>query len=127
MLPPVEAFFWLITCVYFESRGEPWDGQKAVAHTVMNRAELRGKSIKDTVLAPYQFSWANDSNRPPIEDYQAYIRCGESVVEALRERSEGKTFHWADHYHATYIEPPSWTRGMDVVATIGQHTFYKSR
>jgi spore germination cell wall hydrolase CwlJ-like protein len=121
-----EADFWVTLCVYFESRGEPRLGQKFVAHVIYNRAEQRNQSVKDVIFAPKQFSWANNGNRPAIDDYHAFINCGNAVQEALLERKEGFTAYGADHYHATWIEPPSWIKCMDVVTIIGQHTFYRS-
>lgn len=123
----IASFFWLTTCVYFEARGEPHAGQKAVAHVVLNRAENRKQSVTDVVTAPYQFSWANNGVRPPISDYNAFIRCAAAVKDAIDERLLGKTMDMADHYHATWIDPPDWAAGMDKIATIGQHIFYKSR
>ena len=122
----ITQFFWLAACIYFEARGEPERGRRAVAHIILNRAEERGQSVEDVVLSPYQFSWANNGNRPAIDDYTAFIKCAESAQAALAERLQGNTFQGANHYHATYIDPPSWARTMEQIETIGQHIFYKS-
>ena len=55
-MPFIESIFWLALNLYHECRGEPLAGQIAVAHVVMNRAEKRGKSLREIVLQPYQFS-----------------------------------------------------------------------
>lgn len=122
----IESLFWLTTCIYFEARGEPVRGQVAVAHVILNRAEKRGKSVKEIILQPYQFSWANKGGRPPIQDYNAFIKCMKSAKSALIQRMNGKTLDHCDHYHATWIEPPSWASEMQQVHTIGQHIFYRS-
>ena len=126
-MPFIESIFWLALNLYHECRGEPLAGQIAVAHVVMNRAEKRGKSLREIVLQPYQFSWANGGARPKITEYEALCECFEAAVQALGERLEGKSFSHADHYHEKSMSPsPSWTKDMAKVATVGNHIFYRS-
>jgi len=50
---------WLALLIWSEARGEPTDGQAAVARVVLNRSVLRYSSdgtVKGTILAPSQFS-----------------------------------------------------------------------
>ena len=50
----------LAEAVYHESRGEPLDGQAAVARVVMNRTKFPkqfGSTICEVVYQPGQFSW----------------------------------------------------------------------
>jgi len=122
-----EADFWVTLCVYLEARGEPHLGKKGVAHVIYNRAERTHKSVKDVIFSPKQFSCFNDGNRPAIDDYRAFIACGDAVHEALLERKKGFTFYDSDHYHATWIEPPSWARCMETTSVCGGHIFYKSK
>ena len=123
MIYPV-SFIWLTLCVYHEARGEPREDQMAVVHTILNRAEERGLSVKEVILQPFQFSWANQGKRPFIKDYQAFERCAVAVYDALEERYKGKTLKGANHYHAVSVDP-SWTEGMKRIAHIGRHIFYK--
>jgi len=118
-------FLWLTLCVYHEARGEPHEGQKAVVHVILNRAEQRQKPVKDIILQPFQFSWANQGRRPQIKDYQALEQCAVAVRDALDERMMGKTLNGADHYRATYVNP-TWDDGMKKIAKIGNHVFYRS-
>ena len=118
-------FLWLTLCVYHEARGEPPEGQRAVVHVVMNRVEKRNKPVKEIILQPFQFSWANQGKRPAIKDYHALEQCAVSVAEALDERVQGKNLDGADHYRAVYVDP-SWDDNMTVVKKIGKHIFFRS-
>jgi spore germination cell wall hydrolase CwlJ-like protein len=53
-----------------EARGEGTQGKLAVAHVIRNRMAKSGKSVADTVLAPWQFSCWNqaDPNRLFLEE-----------------------------------------------------------
>lgn len=56
---PLSEDAYLALCVYDEARGQPFEGQRAVARVVLNRARLKYSSdgtIKGTVLSPNQFS-----------------------------------------------------------------------
>ena len=123
----LEPIFWLAMNIYHEARGEQLAGQVAVGHVVLNRAERQGKPVKDIVLAPYQFSWANGNARPSVNDYDSMLESFEAAAIVLNERLEGKTLGGADHYHAiTMSKFPTWVKGMTVVKTIGNHRFYRS-
>ena len=117
---------WLALCIYHEARGEPTEGKVAVCHVVLNRAYSRGKTVKQVVLQPFQFSWANGGARPTIKDYDALESCSASVDICLAERSAGEYFSHADHYFADTIKAPSWARNMTLVEKIGHHSFFRS-
>lgn len=124
----LEPIFWLAMNLYHEARGESVAGQVAVAHVVINRAQKRGKSLKEIILQPYQFSWANSGARPSVDEYEAMLQCFESAAIALNERLEGKNFKGADHYHEKHMKPfPKWATApsMKLIATVGNHIFYK--
>ena len=69
----IENLVWFALCIYFEAMGEQQEGQVAVGHVIMNRVEKTGKSMKDVIIKPWQFSWLNQ-NRPPVKDYNAFYR-----------------------------------------------------
>ena len=126
-----EHLLWLTACVYFEARGENTDGQKAVVHVILNRSFLRGKTIKDIITAPFQFSWYNQvsvekKGFPHIKDWVSFVKCVESVELACRERQDGSNLKGADHYFNPKVVLPSWAKGMTLIARIGNHDFYKS-
>ena len=108
------------------------DGMKAVCHVILNRSRNKKRSVKDIVLAPWQFSWANNGARPPIREYEAFATCLEVAQIAMEENSSGETCIGADHYYAYHgpnaIPEPSWVKKgkMKEVARIGNHIFFRS-
>ncbi len=121
----IENLYWISLCLYHEARGEPRNGQIAVAHVIMNRAIKRGMSVKEIILQPHQFSWVNDNRPDNVQNHKAFVICKESVAEARREQLEGKNFQGANHYFADYIPAPSWAKDMTLVEKIGKHLFYR--
>lgn len=122
-----DDLFWLSVNAYHEARGEPFEGIVAVCHVVLNRAANKRKSVKETVLQPMQFSWANGDARPPIKDYASLESCMRAADQAAnRERPAGDNLQGADHYYADTIKMPSWAKSMKQVAKIGHHIFYRS-
>ena len=121
----IAQLFWLTINLYHEARGEPFEGMKAVCHVVLNRAERRKIPVKEVILQPWQFSWANREARPGVHDYKAFEKCMKAAYEAVQERLEGKTLAGADHYHTMQVNP-AWNRKMPIVAKIGNHIFYNS-
>lgn len=122
----LEPIFWLAMNLYHEGRGESRAGKVAICHVVLNRAQDRGKGLKEIILAPAQFSWANGGARPRVGEYEALLECFEAAAIALDERLAGKNFKGADHYHATSMSPyPSWAKNMKVVAVVDRHVFYR--
>ena len=124
----IEDLFWLAINAYHEARGESYEGIVAVCHTVLNRAVAHKMTVKEVVLQPKQFSWANGGARPAINDYSALQRCMEAAKTSEKERRQGDTLLGADHYHATNMpQYPSWAKSMKQVARIGGHVFYRSQ
>jgi hypothetical protein len=119
--------------VYFEARGEPIEGQYAVAEVTMNR-KASGR-YPDTVCGVvYQqnwdplrkryvgaFSWTELSSvpTPTGEEWQRAWK----VAEAVYHGRQVPVLEEALFYHATYVKP-SWARGKQPVARIGRHVFY---
>lgn len=118
--------------VWMEARGEPYEGQKAVAHVLRNRVSHRigdrWNTIAQACLDWLQFSgWREaDPNFSKamvltLND-SAARRALRAFLEALDERD---TTQGARHYHAASMAPaPSWTRGKQPCARIGGHLFY---
>jgi len=126
----LEQIFWLAVCIYHEARGESDRGKVAVGHAILNRVEKRDKSIKDIVLQPWQFSFANinvieGKPLPPIKDYQALIDCQHNAFVCLIERLEGKDLNGANHYFNDSLVTPSWAKNMKFIDQIGNHVFFK--
>lgn len=121
----VESLYWIALCIYFEARGEPIEGQIAVAHVIMNRALKRNMSVKEIILQPKQFSWTHDGIPDDVKNHAAFIECMHSALIARSERLDGKNLKFADHYHADSVDP-YWNRGMKKVTKIGHHIFYRA-
>ncbi len=113
----------LATAVYFESKGEPLEGQLAVAQVIMNRVEdgRFGRDICSVVKAPKQFSFVRGGHMPaPAANEQWQTARAVAVIAA----SEGwnEIVPDATHFHATRVNP-RWN--LRRVATVGQHVFYR--
>jgi len=128
--------------IYGEARGEPIDGQYAVAWVILNRARKGGwwgSSIQDVVMKPYQFSCWNDSdpNSGMVRDIAFNWARKASVMfeplevqDALHAAIAVSNGHINDltrgatHYHHKHIRP-SWAQEHEPNKRIGNHLFYK--
>ena len=123
----VSSFFWATLCVYKEARGEPIEGQIAVAQVIMNRAIKRGQSVKEVITADKQFSWYNGRKEPPIHDYTAFMSAMKAVGMAMMQRLSGNTLHGANLYYNWKKATPYWSRlkRVKLIADIGNHRFMR--
>jgi spore germination cell wall hydrolase CwlJ-like protein len=124
----------LAEAVYFEARGEPAEGQAAVAQVVLNRVKsgLYPSSICGVVYQnrhrhlACQFTFACEGRSLRITDRDSWDRA-RSIADAVLE---GRTYvadvGGATHYHANYVRP-SWSRRLKRMDVIGRHVFYKLR
>ena len=112
--------------VYFEARGEPIDGQLAVAQVIVNRA-ASGQFPDDycsVITQPSQFSFVRGGEIPePNTDSAAWKRAKAIARIAHRElwRSEAGD---ALYFHAAHVSP-RWARAMTARAKIDRHIFYR--
>ncbi len=119
--------------IYYEARGEPVDGQYAVAEVTMNR--VASKHYPNTVCeVVYQanfdvirkrnvsaFSWTELDWTAPVDRkvWEKAWRIAEKVYDRQSEpRVAGALF-----YHSKTVRP-RWSRGKRRVARIGKHIFY---
>lgn len=117
--------------VYGEARSEPYEGQKAVAHVLINRWRLKvgdaDHSLASAALRWLQFSaWnENDPNRKILEtvswDNAALRLALRAVLEALVEPDFTLG---ARHYHTRAVSP-SWSRGRQPDLVVGNHLFFR--
>ena len=117
----------LATAVYFESMGEPLEGQLAVANVVINRAKSGRypSSWCGVVKQKAQFSFVRAGQFPRINEGSEAWRKAEAIarIAALNLTSAlPQDVLW---YHADYVAP-SWGRRLNRVETIGAHIFYRS-
>ena len=117
----------LATAVYFESMGEPLQGQLAVANVVINRARsgLYPASWCGVVRQKAQFSFVRNGRFPRIDSAGAAWRKAQAIARIasanLAQALPGNVL-W---YHADYVAP-SWGRRLTKVEKIGAHIFYRA-
>lgn len=116
----------LAGAIYFESRGEPIDGQLAVGQVVVNRA-ASGRFPSDycgVVYQKAQFSFVRGGKMPRIDrSSPAWARAtkiARIAHEGLWESAAGDALF----FHANYVKP-SWSRTKLARATIDTHIFYR--
>ncbi|WP_295808054.1 cell wall hydrolase [uncultured Nitratireductor sp.] len=134
----------LATAIYYEARGEPVSGQKAVAMVILNRVSSRAypNSICGVVFQNArwrnrcQFSFACTGislvpkNRPAWERAVGIAsslppcapECG---IDPLVDDDDILAVN-ATHYYATYVRP-KWARKMRKHGQIGRHVFLSPR
>lgn len=102
----------LLRNIYHEARGEPIEGQIAVAKVTRNRAA--NSSVCKAVYAPKQFSWT----------HQAVTTPKQYPLSVYYAAFASKTYNFAaTHYHATYVNP-KWSTKLTKLGQIGNHVFY---
>ncbi len=120
--------------VYFEARGEPLNGQYAVAEVTLNR--IRADNFPHTVCGVVHetrwnpsrgrlvadFSWTEQGGLSP-EDGPAWKQAM-AVAVAVYDDMHEPLVPDALFYHATNVHP-EWSRFRKAVATIGNHIFYR--
>lgn len=121
------AVEWLALNIYHEARGEPIQGQIAVAQVVLNRVydPEFPNTVKDVIRQPYQFSWYSPyfNNSDRIDDYSAWqtsLRIARAVLnyEIMNDNTRG-----ALYYHAESVSP-KWSSFFRPTTQIGEHIFY---
>lgn len=108
--------------VYYEARGESAKGKLAVALVTLNRVDNGNypNSICKVVFQKKQFSWTSKISRAKINANE-WKASKEAALEAYMNKDMYKKFK-ATHYHNLTVNP-NW--GLQKVAKIGNHIFYK--
>ncbi|MGB3807297.1 MAG: cell wall hydrolase [Erythrobacter sp.] len=116
----------LAGAVYFESRGEPLDGQLAVAHVVINRSEDRRwpSSYCDVVYQRAQFSFVKNRRMPRIATNSRAWEKAKAVAKIAHEGLWNSPAEDAVYFHANYVSP-RWSRAKTRLAQIDTHIFYR--
>jgi hypothetical protein len=120
--------------IYFEARGEPLEGQYAVAEVTLNRTQAR--NFPHTICAVVHESRWDPSRRRHVADFSWTERGGLSpedgpawkqamaVATAVHDDLHPPLVPDALYYHASSVHP-DWSRNRHPVATIGNHIFYR--
>jgi len=121
----------LAKAVYFEARGEPLDGQLAVAQVILNR--VKSPKFPNTICEVVfqnethkhrcQFSFACDGVSDTPFEGEAWELAKRVSFVALSGRWEDITFG-AKNYHAVYVRP-AWSDGLVETSQHGRHIFYR--
>ncbi len=124
----------LAEAIYFEARGEPFEGQVAVGQVVLNR--VRNPAYPASVCGVVyqnrawknacQFSFACDDVPDIVVPGPAWEQAKRIASDMAAETLAAKEIGSATHYHATYVRP-RWAGTMDRMRQIGQHVFYRTR
>ncbi len=124
----------LAEAIYFESRGEPEEGQAAVAQVVLNR--VRSGIFPTNVCAvvyqdrnrPFacQFSFACEGRSLRIEEPGAWAVATRIAQEVVSGVAFNPKVAEALNYHANYVYP-FWAPSLRRVDRIGAHIFYAMR
>jgi N-acetylmuramoyl-L-alanine amidase len=115
----------LAEAVYFESKGEPLEGQLAVAEVVINRAES-GRypaTLCGVVKQRGQFSFVRGGHIPSAPSGTEAWRKAVAIAHIARQELAESKAEDAMFFHATRVRP-SW-RGLKRVAAVGNHIFYR--
>ena len=122
--------------IYHEARGEPIEGQIAVAQVTVNRAnhsyfpdsvcevvhQARYDGRGNPIRHQCQFSWYCDGRSDRIQDQEAYSVALNIADWVLRGEEDDPT-NGAVFYHAEWVNP-SWASKVDEETQIGIHIFY---
>lgn len=118
------AITCLASAIYFEAKGEPTDGQLAVAEVIINRAKS-GRFPADVcgvVKQRGQFSFVRGGEIPIIDSGRSSYRTALAVAKVAMAKAWESSAPKALYFHAR-TEPMS---GRVVkVAAIGNHVFYR--
>jgi hypothetical protein len=116
----------LAEAVYFEARGEPIEGQLAVAEVVINRARsgLYPADYCDVVTQPAQFSFVRHGVIPAADETSAAWQQAKAIAEIAQQNLWQTRAADALYFHATYVRP-SWARRKVELAQIDSHIFYR--
>ena len=120
--------------VYYEARGEPLEGQYAVAEVTMNRVgssrfpksvcevvhEKRWDALRKRQVGAFSWTELDSLRRPHGAAWQQALEVATAVYDGTHTPSVPNALY----YHAKYIRP-SWAKPNRRVATIGSHVFYR--
>lgn len=115
-----------------EARGEPHEGQRAVAHVIKNRMNSGrwGPNLATVCLWRGQFSgWyvprdPNFSAACTLDDNNASLLILRNLMLIVLDEKTDPTMG-ATHYVNLSIVKPTWIQGATFCGKFGAHSFYK--
>lgn len=126
----------LAEAIYFEARGESFQGQLAIAQVILNRVKNKrfpkticgvvheGRYNKDglPVRNKCSFSYWCDGKPEKIHNKEAYETASLAAITSLQLPLHD--FEDVLYYHAVYVRP-DWVKDRVFIGRIGKHLFYK--
>lgn len=130
-LSPRSAVDCLTAAIYYESAGQPLDGQRAVAQVVLNRMRHPAypKSVCGVVFqgaertTGCQFTFTCDGSRarrPSPTGWDTARKVAQAALAGRVEPSVGTS----THYHTIFVVP-YWASSLQKITTLGAHIFYR--
>lgn len=109
--------------IYHEARGEPLEGQLAVAQVTLNRVKSGEfhNTVCGVVYADKQFSWTDEPLKS-IQDMKAW-QSSLKIADAILARKITVSNFKALYFHSKKVRP-AWAHKKQLVAKIGNHVFY---
>lgn len=119
-----EDLYWLAKAVSAESRGEPEEGQLAVANVILNRVQIPWypDNIKDVVFQAGQFCVVADG-QIDFEPVESALRAARLALEGARVLDDDVAFF----YNHNKVGESHWIRSKTVFTIIGNHTFARTK
>lgn len=116
----------LAGAVFFESRGEPLEGQLAVAQVIVNRTESGQfpSSYCGVVHQRSQFSFVRGGTMPRISTGSAAWKRATAIARIAHQGLWDSKAGDSLYFHARYVKP-SWANRKVARATIDSHVFYR--
>lgn len=130
----------MVANLYFEARGEGYEGMKAVAAVTLNRVKSKKypPNICAVVFQRKQFSWTHqkrwvhiqrimqgDTSGMKAQDVKAYNLAAKVALRSVRGALKVPKLEGSMYYHAVYVNP-KWAGKMQRIARVGTHVFYRS-
>jgi hypothetical protein len=112
--------------IYFESRGEPEEGQVGVGMVTLNRAQS-GKfqpTVCGVVYAKSQFSWTFDKHSDVPQPGPIWDRSVKLAKQVLARALPDPT-KTASHFFNPKKVRPNWAKKFKFTARLGDHDFYR--
>lgn len=108
----------LARAVYSEARGEPFQGQVAIAEVILNRVEH--PDFPDTISAVIYQPWAFTA----VHDGQFWLTPNDQAYEAVEAALAGENpSGGAVFYYNPVTASNRWIRSRPIITTIGKHVF----
>ena len=114
----------LAGAIYFESKGEPLEGQLAVGRVIVNRAASPRfpSSYCGVVFQRSQFSFVRGGRMPTINTTSRAWRRAKAIAKIAADGSWDSPAKGALFFHARYVSP-GWR--LERIAQVSNHIFYR--